>query len=133
MLIAVTVKRAIGVEYVTIKIIVFISAHEFRWTEFIKCIIPNPTPIGPETNPMNRSDKARPNIKMFEGECKLEVRQSVASTRKLPSNAVTEVKVFKTVKMIKYVGLSTERLVGIPKHHNTWDPFTTLLFSSMLE
>lgn len=133
MLIAVRVQRVIGVKYVVNKIIVFISAHDFRWTEFLKCIILNPAFIGPDKNPMQRSDSARPHSRVFEGECKLGVRQSVISTIKLPSKAVTEVKVLETIRMIEFVGSSTKRLVGTPKHHNTWDSLITSLFSSMLE
>ena len=69
---------------------------------------------------------------MFEGECKCGLRNIVTRTNKFPIVAVIEVKVLKTIKVIKIFGLTTKILADISQLNSSWD-FIPLVRSTAVE
>ena len=104
-LIAVIVKRVTTVKNRIIKLLKLVIVHEGRSIEVVKSIwTSNPTLIGPNANPTHRSDKARPNNKVFEGECKFGLLHIVTRTKRFSSVAVTEIKMLIIISMIRILG-----------------------------
>ena len=70
---------------------------------------------------------------MFEGECKCGLRNIVTRTNKFPIVAVIEVKVLKTIKVIKIFGFTTKILADISQLNNSWDLFIPLVRCTAVE
>ena len=69
---------------------------------------------GSDTSATHRSDKARPNRNVFEDEWKFGLRYIVTRTNKFPIVAAMEIKVLRTIDVIKIFGLTSKMLAGIP-------------------
>ena len=59
---------------------------------------------GSQISPLNRSDKASPYSKVFEGDCKLELRHSVITTKRFSNVAIIE----KTMLNAMFVNITFE-------------------------
>jgi len=101
------------VRKIDIKVRVFVSVQEVILPEFLKSTARNPTFSGSDITPIQRSDKARPNSNVFVGECKCGLRHIVTRTNTFPIVAVIEVKVLKTINVIKIFGLMTKTFADI--------------------
>jgi len=80
----------------------------------LKCTAWNPTFSGSDMSPTHRSDKARLNSNVLEGECKCGLCHIVTRTNKFPIVAVMEIKVLTTINVIKNFALKVKMPGGIP-------------------
>jgi len=60
--------------------------------------------IGPQVSPLNRSDKARPYSRVFEGDCKFELRHNVTRTKRFSNEPIIE----KTMLNAMFVAITLE-------------------------
>ena len=107
--------------------------HLVSLPEFLISTAWNPTFSGSDITPIHRSDKARPKSNVFAEQCKFGLRHIVTRTNKFPIVAVIEVKVLRTIKVIKIFGLTTKMLADISQLNSFWDAFIPLLRSTAVE
>lgn len=81
------------VRIVDIRVLRFTSVQEVM-SDSLKSAAWNPTLSGSDTIPTHRSDKARLNSNVFEGECGCGLRHIVTRTNRFPIVAVMQIKVF---------------------------------------
>ena len=132
-LIAVTVNRVTAVRKTDIKVRAFLSVQEVMLLKFLKSTAWNPTFSGSDTIPTHRSDKARPNSNVFDGESKCGLRHIVNRIIIFPGVAVMEIKMLRTINVINIFELKTKMLVGVSKQNSSWDLFISWLRSIMLK
>ena len=102
MLIAVIVKRATSVIKANIVFFMVGSMHE---VSLLLCTATcQAMTNGAQISPLNRSHKARPYSRVFEGDCKLELRHNVIRTKRFSNVAIIE----KTMLNAMFVNITFE-------------------------
>lgn len=102
MFIAVIVKRATSFIKKNIAALIFGSVHEVSLLLYSTTC--QAMTNSPQISPLNRSDKARPYSRVFEGDCKLELRHNVIRTKRFSNEAIIE----KTMLNAMFVNITLE-------------------------
>lgn len=102
MLIAVIVKRATSVIKANIVVFMVGSMHEVSLLLYTATC--QAMTNGAQISPLNRSHKARPYSRVFEGDCKLELRHNVIRTKRFSNVAIIE----KTMLNAMFVNITFE-------------------------